>query len=375
MYACAKSSLVEEEERAGEGRVDLGRWERLMEEKDDSRVWKAINWKGEYDASAQEHDALPGDAEFKEHFEEILNPEGTIDCDEQTLTTDVSIPILDEPISPVEVQNQIRRMKVDKACGPDGIPPGVFNLLPVQWFVTLAALFSNIFMSKDFPIAWIRAKIFVLFKKGDRTNPNNYRGISVINAIAKLYEMILCERLSQWFKPDREQAGAQRKRGCIEHIVTLRFITNAARMKRFKLFVVFVDFSKAYDIVPRKKLFMVMKRLGCGAVMLAALVAMYRTTESIIGSVVLAASQGVRQGSPTSCFLFIIFVNVLIRNVKVKCQSERFIEWLQILMFMDDTVLLSVTRENMCRKLKILCDYCDEYGMRVNNEKKKKNLS
>ena len=48
--------------------------------------------------------------------------------------------------------------------------------------------------------------------------------------------------------------------------------------------MVFVDFAKAYDIVPRQKLFKVMKRLGCGAVMLAAVVAMYCTTESVIES-------------------------------------------------------------------------------------------
>ena len=181
--------------------------------------------------------------------------------------------------------------------------------------------------------------------------------------------MVLGERLNQWFKPDRTQAGAQRKRGCMEHIVTLRLITNIARMKKIKLFVLFVDFSKAYDTVPRHKLFMVLKSLGCGAIMLAAIMAMYRTTESVIGSALFTSTQGVRQGSPTSCLLFIIFVNMLIRTIKEKCQPEGFIEWLQILMFMDDTVLLSTSRANMYEKLRILKDYCREYGMKVNNEK------
>ncbi len=114
-----------------------------------------------------------------------------------------------------------------------------------------------------------------------------------------------------------------------------------------------------------------MKCLGCGVVMLAALVAMYRTTESIIGSAVLTASQEVRQESPTSCVLFAMFVNMLIRSVKENCRPEVFIEWLQILMFMDDTVLLSTSRENMYIKLKILQKYCKEYGMRVNSAKTK----
>lgn len=102
--------------------------------------------------------------------------------------------------------------------------------------------------------------------------------------------------------------------------------------------------------------------------MLAAMVAMYRTTESIIGSAVLTTSKGVRQGSPTSCFLFVMFVNILIRSVNEKCRPEVFIDWLQILMFMDDTV--STSRENMYTKLRILQNYCKDYGMSVNSAKK-----
>lgn len=74
--------------------------------------------------------------------------------------------------------------------------------------------------------------MFTIFKKGDRNNPDNYRGISVTNSIAKLYDMVICERLYQWFRPCREQAGVQQKRGCLEHIATLRLITDSARRKK-----------------------------------------------------------------------------------------------------------------------------------------------
>ena len=118
-----------------------------------------------------------------------------------------------------------------------------------------------------------------LFKKGNRKDVNNYRGISIMNSMAKLYDMVLCLRLKMWFKPFREQAGAQKKRGCLEHIVSLRLLCDMARRKKLKLFVIFIDFSKAYDRVPRDKLFRVLQRLGCGSAMLCALVAMYSVTE------------------------------------------------------------------------------------------------
>ena len=82
----------------------------------------------------------------------------------------------------------------------------------------------------------------------------------------------------------REQAGAQEKRGCLEHIVSLRLLCDTAKRKKFKLFVTFIDFSRAYDRVPRSMLFRVLLRLGCGSVMLCALAAMYCVTESRVGT-------------------------------------------------------------------------------------------
>ena len=96
----------------------------------------------------------------------------------------------------------------------------------------------------------------------------NYRGINVINCLAKLFDLVLNSRLNSWFVPYREQAGNQKGRSCVEHIVTLRLLTDMARKKRLKLFVTVV----AYDCVPRTVLFRILKRLGCGAVMLVLLV-------------------------------------------------------------------------------------------------------
>ena len=182
-----------------------------------------------------------------------------------------------------------------------------------------------------------------IFKRGNRALPGNYRGINIINSIAKIYDMVLCARLSQWFQPCREQAGSQVGRGCVEHIVTLRLLMDVARRKKLKLFVTFVDFRRAYNCVPRHKLFSVLKRMGCGMTMLVALVAVYRYTNSIIGTSLLAATIGVRQGSPTSCILFVLYVNDMIQMIKRNCPLDGFLAWMHILVMMDDTVLLSTT--------------------------------
>lgn len=368
LYRCAEESRAV----AARGRYDnnLDRWERLLRDNDDKRVWQAINWKGDLQTDVRSLE-VPSDDEFKAFFEGELRPANINNVEVGFEDAGVNIPLLDDPITPQELEKQVTHLKPDKACGPDGIPPGVFKILPPIWLICITTLFNCIFSTGSYPDSWTKAKFFTIFKRGDRKDPGNYRGINVLNSIAKLYDMVLCCRLEQWFKPYREQAGAQKGRGCIEHILTLRLLTDYARKKKLKLFVTFVDFSKAYDMVPREILLRVLRRLGCGAVMLGAIAAMYRVTQSVLGTAVFATTMGVRQGSPTSCLLFILFVNDLIKLLKENCADDGFLSWLHILVLMDDTVLLATTRERMTHKLSLLKSFCDDYGMKVNELKTK----
>ena len=369
LYSCAVKSKVTAQEREN---VDLtvGRWERLILSNNDEQIWKAIDWKGEYQ-QRKNGDIGPEDNEFKEMFENMFNPSGEHNLVDEEYVTNIRIPLLDDPIQPREVVEQVKKMKIDKSCGPDGVPPGILKLLPIQWILFITTFLNNLFPSRLYPESWSIAKMVTIFKRGNRNLACNYRGISIINSLAKLYDMVLCCRLQQWFVPHREQAGAQPKRGCLEHIVALRMLTDTAKRKKKKLFVTFVDFSQAYDRVSRHKLFSLMKNMGCGMVMLGALVAMYRTTQSIIGTAVITATVGVRQGSPTSCFLFILYVNEMIRIIKENSMNDGFLTWLHVLVMMDDTVILSTTREAMLHKVSLLQRFCSIYGMKINQSKTK----
>ncbi len=106
--------------------------------------------------------------------------------------------------------------------------------------------------------------------------------------------------------------------------------------------------------MPSHTLFGTLKRLGRGVVMLAAIIAMYRVTESIVGCAVVASTVGVRQSLSTSCLLFVIYVDELIKMMKTRCQRETLIDWLNILLFLDDTVLLSTSKSNIQLKIRIL---------------------
>jgi hypothetical protein len=353
-----------------ETHTESNRWRELLEKDDPKELWKAIGWNGTVNEAP--HADTPSDDDFKNHFEELLNnpdsQNGAVDIT-GTPGSNLYLPVTDDPIEPREVLDAIKHIKPNKSGGPSGLPPGLLKLLPTSWIVFLAGVFTHIFTSFCYPQSWSFTKLIVLFKKGSRKNCTNYRGISLMDTLAKLYDAILNRRLSLWFTPDREQAGAQKERGCTEHIITLRMLIDYAKHKRQRLYIVFVDFSKAYDRVPRQHMLQRLSSLGCGSRMIQAIATVYQSTKMILKTAIITASIGVRQGSPTSCLLFTLVVNDLIRNIKEQSAPDGFLGWLHILMMMDDTILLATSRRRAEDKVKILTDFCSRSGMAINEGK------
>ena len=140
--------------------------------------------------------------------------------------------------------------------------------------------------------------------------------------------------------------------------------------KKPPLFIAFIDFSKAYDRVPRSYLLNLLKKLGCGRVMLAALSSMYTVTKFLLGATLITATLGVKQGSPSSCFLFTLFVDELVRCFK-ELPDDSLLEWLHLLVLMDDTVIMATSHEKLCQKLNVLTEWCNRSGMVLNEDKTK----
>jgi hypothetical protein len=344
-------------------------WNTLLVTHDSKALWKKINWNGTISSAATKE--RPSDSTFKDHFEVLLNPPNAQPVAKPTAENLPYLPVTDDPISPSEVIQALKMLKSNKSGGPSGVPPGLLKHLPDNWIALLTRLFSCILQNGTYPNRWSFTKLVILFKKGSPSVCDNYRGISLVDSLAKVYDIILNRRLSLWFKPDSEQAGAQKGRSCTEHLTTLRLIIDFAQHKRKKLYIVFVDFSKAYDRVPRAFLIRKMQELGCGFVMTNAITAAYENTTMLLQKTAIKSSMGVRQGSPTSCLLFTMVVNGLIRALKQKCHPDDFLGTTHSLMMMDDTVLLSTSRERAEEKILILREFCEESGMILNATKTK----
>ena len=350
---------------AREGSTDL-RWKIIMEENDSGKIWRAINWKGE--VGPDQSTTQPTDSQFKTHFEELLNPVSDEDG-EPNFEQAPNIPILDDPFTFREMETALRNMKKKKSFV--GISPALLTNLPMNWLMFFLTLFNVIFDSFCFPLTWCYSKLTVLFKSGDRMSCDNYRGISVMDTLAKLYDTLIMNRIKMWMDVDNCQAGAMEGRGCLEQIFALRLLCDYVNYKKCKLYVLFIDYRKAYDKVPRSKLIECLKSAGCGRRMLKAIYVMYRCTRNVLKSATVEASVGVRQGAPSSCLLFVIYINQMIRMLKAKIATDGFLGALHALLLMDDTVILATSRDMCIRKFKVVVEYCKDYGMVINEDKTK----
>lgn len=109
------------------------------------------------------------------------------------------------------------------------------------------------------PSSFKKSIIFPIHKKGDLNAVENYRGISFMNVIAKIFCGVLINRLENWVDVNNilteVQAGFRKNYSTVDHIFTLTSIVKAFQARNKKVYTLFVDFKAAFDLVNRNALF------------------------------------------------------------------------------------------------------------------------
>ena len=113
--------------------------------------------------------------------------------------------------------------------------------------------------------------IVPITKKGDLKSADNWRGISLLDVVEKLFACIIQERLqsiAEEVLPD-SQCAFRKGRSCVNMTHVARQLIEKSAENDSELYILFVDLQKAYDLIPRAGLWLVLERLGVHSVMLS----------------------------------------------------------------------------------------------------------
>jgi len=156
-------------------------------------------------------------------------------------------------ITLADLKRAAQHQKNHKSLGPDGIPPEVLKCGHVQ--EALLDIFNAALKDPDdIPDDFFHAFLCSLHKKGSIEEATNYRGISLMSTVAKLFHLIILHRvrdaLDKWVSPS--QNAYRQSRSCQQHIVAAAAMHQlATNSQDYELHMLFVDFSKAFDSVDR----------------------------------------------------------------------------------------------------------------------------
>ena len=132
----------------------------------------------------------------------------------------------------------------------------------------LYMMFKVFFEKERVPVDWTRGLVVPLYKDGDKYVGDNYRGITLLSVVGKLYTVVLNRRLSKWCEQKGvlvdEQAGFRVNRSTIDQIYALREVIQGRRKMRLNTYCCFLDIKKAYDTVFREGLWRRLREVGEG---------------------------------------------------------------------------------------------------------------
>ena len=164
------------------------------------------------------------------------------------------------------VENLLKKIQSHKAQGPDNIPNQVLNTCAESLAPVITIIFQKSLDSGKLPKDWTDANIAPVFKKGDKHAAENYRPVSLTSVLSKSLEHIVCHSLHEHFDKNKVLTslnhGFRSGYSCETQLtVTVdqlaRNIDNGLQTD-----VAILDFSKAFDTVPHKRLLQKLEAYG-----------------------------------------------------------------------------------------------------------------
>lgn len=265
-------------------------------------------------------------------------------------TTESTNCITNISFSEEEVRKKLGKLRPDKSAGADDILPRYLLEISDQISKPLSILFNKSIEESGVPEDWRLANVTPIFKKGERAKPENYRPVSLTSQICKIMETVIRDKMIEHLESNgllrNSQHGFRKGRSCMSNLLEfLDFVTQCTDGKS-NVDAIYLDFAKAFDKVPHRRLLRKLKRYGISDKLL-------KWIENWLGnrkqrvcvnggrSRWAEVKSGVPQGSVLGPILFLIFIDDLDVGIVNR-----------LLKFADDTkVFGKVNNEEEARRL------------------------
>ena len=240
-----------------------------------------------------------------------------------------------------EVLSIINKLKNKTSSGKDGISNKLLKSIKSEISEAIAIIINQSILTGIFPDQLKLAKVKPLYKKGDKRCLNNYRPISLLPTLSKIFERVMYKQLYQYFNENKllcEQQYGFRSQHSTE-LAAVKLVDYIIKEmdcnKKVKTPVaLFLDLSKAFDTLTFDILLAKLKHYGVHGKSLA-LIKNYLTNRSQYvqfenqESCIVEIKTGIPQGSILGPLFFSILINDLVNSSKM----------LSFLMYADDTTI------------------------------------
>ena len=185
----------------------------------------------------------------------------------RNITQDHESEALDIPISDQEIIISTKSIHTNRPPGPDGVCIEMLKETLTTILPYLKVLFNDIFNSGIYPEDWGESILCPIYKNGNKTSPENYRGISLISSLCKIFNGILTKRLQSLCDDnqviDESQAGFRKNYSTIDNIFSLQSVVQKYLSREGgRFYCIFIDFRRAFDSINHEKLWDSLKRKG-----------------------------------------------------------------------------------------------------------------